>query len=336
LEELHAKATAYAALTPRLRTEFLEECEVDAKELFLNKAQDANTNLQHTYNIGVDKLNSQKVDACADIFDMQINCENTFQIKKSKGLHRQVFSKNNALSNFIDTAIIPNMLAQLQSTTQFDSLIDVLGPHPKASLPLRFRILSRANEIYGGNNWTTKLEDTPENFYDLLMGTAANEYHSDVEPVQHCFLQGATGDFICNKMLAAPYDYTAATSTAPMCAVGAFALKNTTDQDIERSINFGLSSYNFSAVYLKIDEWTPLFQSTSNLHHTDIMSADFVVPANQTATILLISTPYYYRYLPQRGTIQTHVVQFLQWNLFGVREMLGDELLWTQLFGAIL
>jgi hypothetical protein len=157
-----------------------------------------------------------------------------------------------------------------------------------------------------------------------------------LEPVQNCFLQGAAGDFVCNKMFAAPYGYNNATGTAPMCAVGAFALKNMTAEDLPRSIQFGLSSYKFSAVYLKINEWTPLFQSTSNLHHADIMTADFVVPANKTATILLVSTPDHYRH-STRGrdeTIyQSHLVQFLQWNLFNVREMLGDELTWVQLLG---
>jgi hypothetical protein len=335
LEELHAKATAYAALKPRLRSEFLEECEFETKELLLNKVQDANENLQHTHNIGVDELNAQKVDACTDIFSTQLDSENTLQIKKSKGLHRQFFSKNNALSDFAKTATI-NRLEPLQSANQFDSLIDALGPHPQTALPLKFRILSRANEIYDANNWATKLDDTPENFFELLMGTAADEYHSDLEPVQNCFLQGATGDFVCNKIFAAPDGYNGATGTAPMCAVGAFALKNTTAEDLPRSISFGLSSYKFSTVYLKTDVWTPLFQSTSNIHRTATMTADFVVPANQTATILLVSTPYHYLHSTRGGdgTIyQSHLVQFLQWNLFGVREMLGDDLVWAQLLG---
>jgi hypothetical protein len=64
------------------------------------------------------------------------------------------------------------------------------------------------------------------------------------------------------------------------------------------------------------------------------MSADFVVPTGQTATILLISTPYYYRYSytgRDGTTYQSHLMQFLQWNLFGVRETLGDNLVWRPL-----
>jgi formylglycine-generating enzyme required for sulfatase activity len=66
-----------------------------------------------------------------------------------------------------------------------------------------------------------------------------------------------------------------------------------------------------------------------------MMTADFVIPANQTATILLVSTPYYYWYSGSRGSgAQTHLLQFLQWNVFGIREMLGDVLEWTQLLGG--
>jgi hypothetical protein len=335
LEELHAKATAYAALNPRLRTEFLEECEIDAKECIRNKSKDANENLQYTYNIGADELSAKKTNACSDIFNMQVNCENTLQIKKSGGLSRQTFDKNNALSDFVNAATIPDRLAQIQSTNQFDSLKRALTPYPETALPFRFRILSRANESYGTNNWTTKLANTPENFYDLLMGTADDEYHSDFEPIQNTFLQGTAGNFVCNKMLAAPSGYNSATGTAPMAAVGAFSFVNITNQDVERSIKFGLSSYNFAAVFLKTDEWTPLFQATGTTTHSSVMSADFVVPAGQPATLLLVSTPYYYRYsysgrdIPT--TYQSHIVQFLQWDLFNMREMLGDILIWRPL-----
>jgi hypothetical protein len=334
LEELHAKATAYAALTPRLRTEFLEECEVDAKKLIQSQSQTSKSNLQDTYNIGVDKLDIQKTTACSDIFDVQINCENNLQIKKSKGLQRQTADKNDALSDFADATIIPDRLASLQHVNQFDSLKHTLTPYPETALPFRFRILSRANETYGTNNWATKLANTPENFYDLLMGSADDEYHSDFEPVQNAFLQGAAGEFVCNKMLAALYGYNSATGAAPMAAVGAFSFENTTGQDFEKSIKFGLSSYNFAAVFLKTDEWTPLFQATGTTTHTSVMSADFVVPANQTATILLVSTPYYYRYsYSSRGdtVVQSHIVQFLQWDLFNVREMLSSDLIWRPL-----
>jgi hypothetical protein len=334
LEELHAKATAYAALNPRLRTEFLNECEVDAKECIRNKSQSSESNLQYTYNIDVDSLNFQKTIACSDIFNAQVNCENTLQIKKSGGLSRQTFDKNEALSDFANAATIPNRRVQLQSTNQFDSLKRALTPYPETALPFRFRILSRANETYGTNNWTTKLANTPENFYDLLIGTTDDEYHSDFEPVQNTFLQGAAGNFVCNKMLAAPYGYNSATGTAPMAAVGAFSFENITNQDVERSIKFGLSSYNFAAVFLKTDECTPLFQATGTTTHTSVMSADFVVPAGQTAIILLVSTPYYYRYSysgRDGTTYQSHLMQFLQWDLFNVREMLGNDLIWRPL-----
>jgi hypothetical protein len=336
LEDLHAKATAYAALTPRLRTAFLEECEVEAKECIQNTNQEASEALQYACNTNIGVLNTRQENTYSNILTSQQNRANILNTKKSSGLQRQSFNKNNALSEFVNAKKIPDKLAPLKNLNQFDSLKHVFLTQPETALPFKFRILSRANEIYGANNWGTRLANTAENFYDLLMGTVEDEYHSDLEPVQNTFLQGATGNFICNKMFAVPDGYNHATGSAPMAAIGAFTFENITDQDIERSINFGLSSYNFAAVYLKTDEWTPLFQSTSNISHDSARTADFVVPAHQTATLLLVSTPYYYLY-SLRGrdgtTYQSHLVQFLQWNLFGVREMLGTELRWIQLLG---
>jgi hypothetical protein len=333
LEELHAKVTAIAALTPRSRTDFLEECEAEAKELISWQNQTSNEYLCDSYNICVNSIATLRSTSCIDILNVQGIYENILISKKNNDLQQQVNSKNDALFNFAEATKLSDVLAPLQSATQYDSLAEALATRPKTALPLRFRILSRANESYGANNWTTKLSNTAANFYDLLMGTAADEYHSDFEPTQTPFLQGAAGNFVCNKMFAELYGYNGATSTAPMAAVGAFALENTTNEDQSRSIKFGLSSYNFAAVFLKaqllgVDDWTHLFQTTSNLNHTSVMTADFVVPANQTATILLVSTPYYYRYY-SGSAYNSHVVQFLQWNLFNVREMLGNELAWV-------
>jgi hypothetical protein len=341
LEDLHAKATTYAALTPRLRTVFLEECEIEAKECIQNTKQDANKVLQYTCNINIGTLNIQRENTYSAILTLQQNRTNILNAKKSSGLQRQASSKNDSLSDFVKAKTIPDKLAPLKNLNQFDSLKHVFLTQPETALPFKFRILSRANEIYGANNWGTRLANTPENFYDLLMGSADDEYHSDLEPVQNTFLQGAAGNFVCNKIFAVPDGYSYATGSAPMAAVGAFAFENITDQDIEKSIKFGLSSYNFAAVYLKTNEWTPLFQSTSNINHDSVRTADFVLPAHQTATILLVATPYHYLYSSSRGrdaptTYQSHLVQFLQWDLFGVREMLGSDLVWAQLLGEVL
>jgi hypothetical protein len=341
LEDLHAKATAYAALTPRLRTAFLEECEFEARGCIQNTNQEANEVLQYIRDTNIGALNTQRENTYSNILTSQQNRTNILNAKKSSGLQRQASSKNDSLSDFVNAKKIPDKLAPLKNLNQFDSLKHVFLTQPETALPFKFRILSRANEIYGANNWSTRLANTPENFYDLLMGSADDEYHSDFEPVQNTFLQGTAGNFVCDKMFAVPDGYNYATGSAPMAAVGAFAFENITDQDIEKSINFGLSSYNFAAVFLKTEEWTPLFQSTSNISHESVRTADFVVPAHQAATLLLVSTPYHYLYSSSRGrdtttTYQSHLVQFLQWDLFGVREMLGSDLIWAQLLGEVL
>jgi hypothetical protein len=339
LDELHAKLTALAALNPRSRTEFLEGCEVEAKDLIAARSHDSDDYLTDTYNICVEQINALKSQSCTDIIGVQNSYENILNLKRADGLQRHAADKNNALHDFTNAITVPDVLSLLRSANQYDSLVDALLPRHQSSLSFRFRILSRKNESYGANNWATLLSNTAENFYDLLMGAADDEYHSDLELVQNCFLQGTNGNFVCNKMFSAPAGYNYATGTAPMAAVGAFSLENVTDQDVEKSLKFGLSSYNFAAVFLKLDEWTPLFQTASNLHHSSVMSADFIVPANQTATILLVSTPYYYRYSVTTGgrgdpvvtTYNSHLAQFLQWNIFGIREMLGDTVLGAEL-----
>jgi hypothetical protein len=333
LEELHAKLDAVAALNPRSRTEFLEGCEIDAKDLIAARSNDSGYYLTDTYNICVEQINALKSQSCTDILDVQNSYENILNSKRADGLQRHAADKNNALTDFTNAITIPDVFAPLQSTNQYDSLADAFLPRPQTSLPFRFRILSRKNEAYGANNWATLLSNTAENFYDLLLGTADDEYHSDLEPVQNCFLQGMPGNFVCNKMFSELYGYNNATGTAPMAAVGAFSIENTTNEEVSKSIKFGLSSYNFAAVYLKTDEWTPLFQATGNTIHSSVMSADFIIPANQTATILLVSTPYYYRYYYSGGRdsspyYNSHLVQFLQWNVFCVREMLSDGIMW--------
>jgi hypothetical protein len=328
LEELHANVMAIANLNPRSRTEFVEECEMDAKDLITKENQESNEYLSHTYNICNDAIISLKTQSCADILMAQNNHENALLAKKLNGLEEHTNNKNGALVELIAAMPLPDVMEPLRLINQYDSLQDVLKPFLKTALPFRFRLLSRANEIYGANNWETNLENIAENFYDLLTGAADDAYHADFEPVQDLFFQGVDGNFCCNKMLSSPYNYSGGTSTAPMAAVGTFSLKNITAEDQPRSINFALSSYNFAAVFIKIDEWTPLFQATNNTYHSTVMTADFVVPAYQTATILLVSTPYYYRYSNGRGTYNSHLVQFLQWQIFGVRAMLGDELEW--------
>jgi hypothetical protein len=152
LEELHAKAIAYAALNPRLRTEFLNECEDDAKELIASRKQNSNDDLNDTYNICVSEIADLKTQSCTSIFDLQNDCQDTLLEKRTNGLQKQASDKNDALSEFMSATQFPDVLFPLQATNQFDSLTNALLPRPQTSLPFRFRILSRANESYGTNN----------------------------------------------------------------------------------------------------------------------------------------------------------------------------------------
>ncbi|GHS94467.1 hypothetical protein AGMMS49949_08330 [Alphaproteobacteria bacterium] len=324
LEDLHATALSWAALNPRSRTECVETCESEAKIFLHNQMQESTAFLQNTSETHETALNAQKNQACVSLFEAQGDAQNTLQIKKSQSFQRRKTTKAAALEDFIEKAQIPPVLEALQDINQYAPITQALWSRPPTSLPFSFRILSRANELYGLNNWSTKLSPEAENFYALLTGNAEDVYHSDFEPAHNPFLQGETGSFVCPTLLSPPYGYNGATGTAPMAACGAFSLKNTTSEDQSRSFYFALSSYNFAAVFLKTDAWTTLFQTTSNLIHSNVMSADFTIPAAQTATILLVSTPYYYRY-----STNAYIVQFLQWGLFNVRSLLTDGLEWV-------
>jgi hypothetical protein len=335
--QIIGRATAIAALNPRSRMDFSEECELDAKDLISKQSVNSTKNLQNVYNIYINKINTQKTQTCIDVFETSIEHCNALQIKKSKGLHKQKNSQNKALEKLISTKLsvvsdASDSLLPLKATNQFESLTDVIRGAPKTALPFRFRILTRANYAYGENNWSEALPNdwvpnTAENFYDLLIGNAPDTYHSDFEPVQTQFLQGSTGSFLRTQLFSIPTP-----PTIPMAAVGAFSLKNISTQVQVGSIQFDLSCGNFSAVFLKIDAWTQLFQTTTNsptqlLGNTGIQTATFTVPAGQMATIMLVSTPYL-GYFAHYGS-ELHDLQFLQWGVFNVREMFTNNNNWA-------
>jgi hypothetical protein len=138
LNELHAKATAYNALTPKLRTEFLEECEIEAKEFVQKQSESSNQKLQHTYNISIEKLNIQETNIYSEISAAQENHKNALQSRRSAILQQQQQTKNSALSDLNMMGQVPDALAGIQSVNQYNPLTQAFLPRSATSLPFRF------------------------------------------------------------------------------------------------------------------------------------------------------------------------------------------------------
>jgi hypothetical protein len=353
LDELHAKAVSYARLTPRLQTDSTEVFE-EVRDAINNEAGKSLISINTEYtSIAID-VNQVITNCDLDIKDTQIKIKEAYTNKKDEGIKRNIIKKNEAktiLDNEVAISKANNpsaLLDPLQSANQFHPLSLAFKNYTLASLPFRFRVCSRKNEAYGQNNWATELEDSPQNFHDLLLGTTADEYQSDLEPDNIRFLQG-DGTFAYTNLLTGYNTTTQISSTSgynrtniynypikPLLAIGAFILENETPESKVFNLPCALSCHNYAAVFIKIDDiWTPLYLSTTRTASIDQV-VEVTIPANKSATIIIVSTPYLYRYESGTSTSGSyyyvnytpHTHQFLQWGVFNIRALLNDGLKW--------
>lgn len=336
IEELHAQAISEQVLNPRFRTENLLEKAQEAKDCLREQFECRNSYLQEKFHQYHEEFNQQKQKSCVDIFEQHLEDLNQLEIQKSQAFQRQQARSAESLKELAKSARLSDVLAPLRNINAYDSLQETLKNAPKTqegSFSFLFRVLSRKNENYGYNNgptWPTNF-DNPETLYQLLTGDFNDTYQSDFEPFQKHFIQGKAGSFIFNRSLSFPYSYNGAEGVAPLAAVAAIPLENTTDSEKSVSLSLALSSFNFAGVFLKTDEWTPLFQTTTNLVHSGAISTDFTLAAYQKAMVLLVSTPYFYResyYMRDRDgggywIYNSHALQHLQLSFLNLREVLS-------------
>lgn len=342
LERVHAQAVSKQALNPRSRTEPLLGYAQQARKLWMGQWEAAHQQVHTTGAAHLVAATEHQNAACLDLFENRIEALNHIEIQKSAAFCTQATQAGVALAGLAEAARVPDRLAPLRDVNQYDSLQSVINQAPQIpeeALPLTLRVLSRKNERYGANYTVPANPNDPETLFQLLMGDVDDAYQADFAPIQTGFLQGSAGGFLWSQNLSYPVGFNDATGAAPLAAVASLALENTTESAQVCQLSFALSSYNFAGVFLKAATWqttawetavwTPLFQTTSNLVHISVRTADFTLEPGEHATVLWAATPYYYRESHLGGSLfeggttvyNSHALQHLQLGIFNLREV---------------
>ena len=212
------------------------------------------------------------------------------------------------------------------------------------SLPFLFGVLSRKNNYFGHRTFTTELgqwsSDTTKTDYmlQLLAGshTYDTSYVSFYRPRQLCFIEGNKGTFIYGEL------YTNSFSSShdsiyyyPYAALGVMFVKNTTNVNISKTINFVGSAIGEAGLFIGIPDntntsksrisriiWKNIYQYTG--YSEKFAASGYVeIPAGKTVAILLYTSSY----LCSRGKVNegifdgdAHIYsQFIQWGIYNIR-----------------
>uniref|UniRef100_A0A1B0F945 Uncharacterized protein n=1 Tax=Glossina morsitans morsitans TaxID=37546 RepID=A0A1B0F945_GLOMM len=188
------------------------------------------------------------------------------------------------------------------------------------SLPFLFGVLGRKNNYFGHGTFTTELgkwsSDITKTDYMLQLLAGSHTYNTDYvsfyRPRQLSFIEGSKGTFIygelCTKNFSGSYDEI---YYYPYAALGVVFVKNTTNVNINKTMEFVGSSYssteyggaglfvgtpdntnsNKSSI-LKI-VWKNVYQYTSSDSKL-AGSGNVEIPAGKTVAILLYTSSYLY------------------------------------------
>lgn len=353
LEELHEKAQNIAVLASRTTSALTSEYKADADALLEERTNTATATLSAACDGANEDIGNVLQDGLSGTANAYDDALQALYDKEGESQTRQGAERDSCLAQMLEARDIPPQpLAVLREALEFNPLSSAFSPAPNA-LPFKFRVCTRGNEAYGAENAVSTLAETPENFYALLTGAADYTYHSDFEPDAARFLQGEAGSFVYTKesvgyhsfttfsQRGTGYDYTSVYNypITPMAAIGAFMLINPSDADVAFDLPFALSSHKFAKVYVNTSgTWTTLYSTTSRLESIS-QTVSVAVPAQQTVTVLLVGTPYIYRYLSrtevvpstsERGdpTYYTYyyvqTCQFTQLAIYNLRNILAS------------
>lgn len=205
------------------------------------------------------------------------------------------------------------------------------------SLPLLFGILNRYNDNWGSSNFSSELgqwysSTTGANYMLALLAGAHKEstkYCSFYRPPQLYFLQGTNGTFLYKEMYLR-YAVSANIYQYPYALLGVIFVKNTSKEDITRTLNFTGSSgwssgYEGAGVFVGTpDAINPDKEKISAVTWTNVQkhsststelssSATIVIPAEKTVTIVLYTSPYYYT------SSSNYYAQFMYFGIYNFR-----------------
>ena len=218
------------------------------------------------------------------------------------------------------------------------------------SLPFLFGVLSRKNNYLGHGTFTTELgqwsSDLTKTDYmlKLLAGshTYDTSYVSFCRPRQLYFLEGNKGTFIYGELntnsFSGSYNEI---YYYPYAALGVVFIKNTSNVNINKIIEFVGSSYG-STAYCGVGLFvgTPDNTNASKSRISKIMwknaykymssnskladSGNVEIPAGKTVAMLLYTSPYLYSITEvSQGITHPNYVntytQFIQWGIYNIR-----------------
>nr|WP_253308800.1 hypothetical protein [Rickettsia endosymbiont of Ceutorhynchus assimilis] len=215
------------------------------------------------------------------------------------------------------------------------------------SLPFLFGVLGRKNNYFGHGTYTTELgkwSSKTDYMLQLLAGshTYDTDYVSFYRPRQLSFIEGSKGIFIygelCTKSFSGSYDEI---YYYPYAALGVVFVKNTTNVNINKAIEFVGSSYssteyggaglfvgtpdnnNSNKSSISKIVWKNVYQYTSSDSKL-AGSGNVEIPAGKTVAILLYTSSYLYsRTQVSQGMFESNYVhnygQFIQWGIYNIR-----------------
>lgn len=327
LNDLRAQAVSRRALAPRSRPDPMLDIAQEAQACFAAAAESVRGRLHQDQEKVFQGLQFEMTETLKEV-----EAEHAAHLKflNSMGLdgkERQRIVREQKSGVLQKEATISNdpILFQLRDINQLNSLETTIRDEPRHrpdAIPVQFRILSRKNEKYGVNKESTPLANTPENFYDLLMGTAEDEFLSDQEPLTQVFAQGKDGCFVLTRNSTNNYEESNASGDCPYAAVVAVTFHNKTEGTKTCSVEFSLSSRNFAGVYGKVDTWETLFETTSESNQTG-GEVSFSVPPRRSFILMAVATPAYSRSSTGRRPVvpSGFVRQFLHVGLTHLKEI---------------
>ncbi len=218
------------------------------------------------------------------------------------------------------------------------------------SLPFLFGVLGRKNNYFGHGTFTTELgkwsSDITKTDYMLQLLAGSHTYDTDYvsfyRPRQLSFIEGNKGTFIygelCTKSFSGSYDEI---YYYPYAALGVVFIKNTTNVNINKTIEFVGSSYssteyggaglfvgtpdNTNSNKSRISRilWKNVYQYTSSDSKL-AGSGNVEIPAGKTVAILLYTSSYLCsRTQVSQGMLASNYVynygQFIQWGIYNIR-----------------
>ncbi|WP_374699538.1 hypothetical protein [Wolbachia endosymbiont (group A) of Limnophora tigrina] len=217
------------------------------------------------------------------------------------------------------------------------------------SLPFLFGVLGRKNNYFGHGTFTTELGEwsgditKTDYMLQLLAGTHTYDtsYVSFYRPRQLSFIEGSKGTFIygelCTKSFSGSYDEI---YYYPYAALGVVFVKNTTNVNINKTIEFVGSSYssteyggaglfvgtpdntNSNKSSISKIVWKNVYQYTSSDSKL-AGSGNVEIPAGKTVATLLYTSSYLYsRTKVSEGVLSGNVYtygQFIQWGIYNIR-----------------